>query len=47
MFIPHEEGQSLVEYAVVIVLIVILGGSALCALVGAIVDFFDLASYWG
>lgn len=41
MFLPREEGQGLVEYALIIVLVAIIAIAALTALGGPVGDFFD------
>jgi pilus assembly protein Flp/PilA len=41
MFIPREEGQGLVEYALIIVLIAIVVIAALTALGGTVQDVFE------
>ena len=41
MFLPREEGQGLVEYALIIVLVAIVVIAALSALGGVVGDVFD------
>jgi pilus assembly protein Flp/PilA len=41
LFLPREEGQGLVEYALILVLIAVVVIIALTALGGSVSDIFD------